>query len=1095
MASEFEELQLQVSFVDNATPQLRALLGEVSKMNDLTSRVSQGTRDMSESTRRFGTELSQVSKLLTDITKLPIGSILGAGGIAGVAYGIKAMNDQLSVFSREMLNLQNNSRIAGILPDQFKNIASQLRQVGFSTEEADKTLIGFMRTVDEASRVGTAQFQKIFVEARNPTLMLQHIQRWKEMIGRGQGAKALEEAAAIGRQIFERELTKPGGSRAEATRQMQAYFESLDLPMKAADIKSIPDIVGDPEKWQKRIAAAQSFNKEYEKFNETTADIGAEMKTTLLPAFEDLNNWLVTTGASWTKWIPEQLKVELGTIRQIVQLLSGDLKGLKGSAGGIQVTPGSIADVSIYGTPGQVQGPPTAFGQPPVDPINPAGVQTPGGTELTPDQAERLQRRYRGRTRAAGGPVAGGGPYIVGERGPEVFVPGSSGTIMANLGNEGPGSSEQKEIIEDETDQRKQLTTNLKQINDLLESGDLGPLSVRSGTGAGAGWGYGRAGSGTPGGAPSGSGTPGTPGGGPSAGTHGGPGGPPATPYAPAGTQPATLPGSTASTGYPTGGGFTSVPNLMTASGQNPPGAAGDPNAPLPGGTGSSAIYNKLLTAYQNSGLVGTIPTDGARYGFKTGSAEEWARFGMIIAAAESDYNPRTAVSNAREQSFGIFQYNHPQVPGGNAFDVDASVKQFVEDSKSSMKTHGNLGPGSLLYRRFSTIQNTPPPSRARQADAEIAAARRQGVQPPVSSVAPSAVTTLKTRATEPGQEAAIPPGLLDPTRMAPPSVVGGQPQMPRADTGFVSPVSGAPVLSEFATPRSSPTGKHQGIDIGNTSFKGAPIVTTTSDQKIIQSGHLGTNYGWGVKTIDSQGRMHVYAHMIEDPTKTHNLKVGETLGQGHQIGRVGNSGNAASTPSHVHYEIRPPGGSYAASYNPRRFLPPLRGEPGYQPPGAPSVQTAGPPQVGTTGGPKIETLRTTPDPNLSSFNPFGNRDVDEGGEVASGKRGAPWFGGVAAGKGGPYLGGVAAGKGRGAGGTGFIDRSVMDGVQGRSVFHRVRGRGSVDVTIKKSEDSRSTPITGPFKKIRMHGQRQNEPAASGPPEATAANHDPGLDS
>ena len=34
--------------------------------------------------------------------------------------------------------------------------------------------------------------------------------------------------------------------------------------------------------------------------------------------------------------------------------------------------------------------------------------------------------------RAAGGPVTGGSPYIVGERGPELFVPGRSGTVVPN---------------------------------------------------------------------------------------------------------------------------------------------------------------------------------------------------------------------------------------------------------------------------------------------------------------------------------------------------------------------------------------------------------------------------------------------------------------------------------------------------------------------------------------------------------------------------------------------------------------------------------------------------------------------------------------
>jgi phage-related minor tail protein len=34
--------------------------------------------------------------------------------------------------------------------------------------------------------------------------------------------------------------------------------------------------------------------------------------------------------------------------------------------------------------------------------------------------------------RASGGPVSGGTPYIVGEQGPELFVPSNSGSIVPN---------------------------------------------------------------------------------------------------------------------------------------------------------------------------------------------------------------------------------------------------------------------------------------------------------------------------------------------------------------------------------------------------------------------------------------------------------------------------------------------------------------------------------------------------------------------------------------------------------------------------------------------------------------------------------------
>ena len=43
--------------------------------------------------------------------------------------------------------------------------------------------------------------------------------------------------------------------------------------------------------------------------------------------------------------------------------------------------------------------------------------------------------------KANGGPVAGGNPYVVGEKGPELFVPKSSGTIVPNNQLGGGGST------------------------------------------------------------------------------------------------------------------------------------------------------------------------------------------------------------------------------------------------------------------------------------------------------------------------------------------------------------------------------------------------------------------------------------------------------------------------------------------------------------------------------------------------------------------------------------------------------------------------------------------------------------------------------
>ncbi len=61
------------------------------------------------------------------------------------------------------------------------------------------------------------------------------------------------------------------------------------------------------------------------------------------------------------------------------------------------------------------------------------GVTEPLGNFLT-DSLKSMDIGKLFGFRAEGGPVSGGSPYIVGERGPELFVPGASGAIVPNGG-------------------------------------------------------------------------------------------------------------------------------------------------------------------------------------------------------------------------------------------------------------------------------------------------------------------------------------------------------------------------------------------------------------------------------------------------------------------------------------------------------------------------------------------------------------------------------------------------------------------------------------------------------------------------------------
>lgn len=86
----------------------------------------------------------------------------------------------------------------------------------------------------------------------------------------------------------------------------------------------------------------------------------------------------------------------------------------------------------------------------------------------------------------------------------------------------------------------------------------------------------------------------------------------------------------------------------------------------------------------------------------------------------------------------------------------------------------------------------------------------------------------------------------------------------------------------------------HTGIDFGAP--VGTPIYAT-GDGKVIRIENKSTGYGKNVVIDHGYGYQTLYAHMSE-----YNVKVGQQVHQGQQIGKVGNTGS--STGAHLHYEV-----------------------------------------------------------------------------------------------------------------------------------------------------------------------------------------------
>ena len=115
------------------------------------------------------------------------------------------------------------------------------------------------------------------------------------------------------------------------------------------------------------------------------------------------------------------------------------------------------------------------------------------------------------------------------------------------------------------------------------------------------------------------------------------------------------------------------------------------------------------------------------------------------------------------------------------------------------------------------------------------------------------------------------------------------------APVGLPSPLPGQRLSDTWGAARSGGR-RHEGIDI--FAPHGTPINATTRGMVL----NLGPNAlgGRTVMVLGPGGQRHYYAHLERYP----RLSRGDWIQAGDTVGYVGDSGNAAGTPPHLHYGI-----------------------------------------------------------------------------------------------------------------------------------------------------------------------------------------------
>lgn len=110
--------------------------------------------------------------------------------------------------------------------------------------------------------------------------------------------------------------------------------------------------------------------------------------------------------------------------------------------------------------------------------------------------------------------------------------------------------------------------------------------------------------------------------------------------------------------------------------------------------------------------------------------------------------------------------------------------------------------------------------------------------------------------------------------------------------------VSVANLTKNFGDPRDGGTRTHEGLDI--MAPKDAYIVSPT--EAVVTKVGTGGSSGNYVSTANPGGENFVFMHLDKFAA---GIKSGDVLEPGDLIGYVGNTGNAAGGPTHLHFEVR----------------------------------------------------------------------------------------------------------------------------------------------------------------------------------------------
>ena len=409
----------------------------------------------------FVVKTAEMGKALGDFTK-DTGAVTEALGLAGTAEGqriknIQAAEGEQAAFEATVRRLTATIGEVGV--QRLKEFGEKWTTVMMSLQggmlRVQSATAGLILWLDKLTKVSEkAQQNRILTFARESENkeLNKLVKEYDSISGlsykdKDRKAELFTKLMDKGGSAFDKMTAKAAADKLYGGSKMESVDKEIERLQRLYDMKS-----GDREalertlEIEREVEGVQSdqvdiikeklrYKKELEDANEKLKAQEEEIKAVFDSIGVSIRDGLVegiNAAIDGTKTLGE---VASNTFRKISNALltygiNVGLSSLPGGVGnffqtalGMAGRPGTPVAPSFPGKP-NVNGLPNMPGIP-SGPVN----RIPSGPVNMIPSADAIPNWMK---KAGGGPVSGGSPYIVGEKGPELFVPGSSGNIVPN---------------------------------------------------------------------------------------------------------------------------------------------------------------------------------------------------------------------------------------------------------------------------------------------------------------------------------------------------------------------------------------------------------------------------------------------------------------------------------------------------------------------------------------------------------------------------------------------------------------------------------------------------------------------------------------